>query len=120
MNLNDHDRLKALVSPPHVFAGSTLHFRKLSAAAWRDLCKEHATIGKVDELGHPLEDRDILWWFGLVLSKQLCDAAGNLTHDTPDALAALQGLTIDEITDLGQRALAWSGVAREPEDAKKN
>jgi hypothetical protein len=120
MNLENPERLKAIIKP-HQWYGETLHFRKVSAETWRLLCKRLAGLGApLDELGHPIKDADVLTWWGWVLGKHLCDETGQLTHESDDKQAELQKLAVDEITDLGQQACKWSGVAREPGEAKKN
>jgi hypothetical protein len=120
MNLNSPERAKSLITP-HQWNGETLYFRKVSAAEWRALCKRLTDGGTpLDEHNHPVRDADVLTWWGWVLGKHLCDENGVLTHDTAEKQAELQQLTVNEITSLGQQACVWSGVARTPEEAKKN
>lgn len=114
MNLSSEARLKALVRE-YEFHGEKVHFRKLSVREWRALVRDREH--RVPDENH---EQDGFAWFAMMLSKQLCDAAGNLTDDSDEARAKLAELSPDEIAQLGQAALAWSGLAKEPEEAKKN
>ena len=104
MRFDSPERIKALVTA-HPWHGETLHFRKVTVSQWRDLVKDREQRVKSEDA-----DKDGFDWFALLLSKHLCDEAGNLTHDSDEKRAEFNALSPDELAELGLAALGWSGL----------
>jgi hypothetical protein len=95
-------------------------FRKLGADAYVEIKKYHDPLSK-DTEGHPVNDNEAIKFFALVLSKSLVNEEGLREDDSDTGRALLEELPLTVLQDLGQRALKWSGLAKEvAEEPPKN
>lgn len=96
--------------------GEKVYLRKLSAGDGMAVGKSFQAAGHTDPNGPEPPPEAFAEAYALLLSKTLCDEAGNLTCDTDDARAELRKLDFQSAQTLSMKAQEWSGLG----ESKKN
>jgi hypothetical protein len=96
--------------------GEKVYLRKLSAGDGMAVGKAFQAAGHTDPNGPEPSTEAFAEAYAILLSKTLCDAAGNLTLDSDDGRAALRQLDFQAAQALSQKAQEWSGLG----ESKKN
>lgn len=114
------DSLKAKLAEtiPAELCGDKIALRRIGARDGILLNKLLVGLPR-NELNQPQDERDMATYYAAALSKSICDGDA-LPFDTDEGRKALEALPLPELVDLSERALQFSGMAAEPEAAKKN
>lgn len=96
--------------------GETIYLRKLTAADGMAVGKSFQDAGHTDPNGPEPSMESYANAYALLLSKTLCDEAGNLTCDSDEARDELRKLDFQTAQSLSSKAQEWSGLG----ESKKN
>jgi hypothetical protein len=96
----------------------SLHLRKLTAADGMAVGKAFQDAGHTDPNGPEPTSEQFAVAYAILLSKTICDEAGNLTLDSDEGRAELQKLDFQTAQQLGEAAQKWSGLLQD--ESKKN
>jgi hypothetical protein len=96
--------------------GEKVYLRKLSAGDGMAVGKAFQAAGHNDPNGPEPPPEAFAEAYALLLSKTLCDEAGNLTCDSDEGRAELRKLDFQSAQTLSVMAQEWSGLG----ESKKN
>jgi hypothetical protein len=116
MNLEElKKRNAASITTVTLADGSVWQLRKLNAAAGIAVGRAFQAAGHTDPDGPEPSPEKQMEAYSLLLSKTICDEAGNLVLDTDEGRAELLKLDFAAVQELGTAAQEWCLSA-----AKKN
>lgn len=116
MNLDElKKRNAANITKVVISDGSEWMFRKMTAACGMAVGRAFQAAGHTDPNGPEPSADQLAEAYSLLLSKTVCDEAGNLVLDSDEARAELSKLDFGTMQELGAKAQEWNLPA-----AKKN